>query len=228
MTIVSGSANAACGSATPSGLPVRPRFRTRMNSGRIATADREQQPEHEQREQRLAAAERIRAKTNAASDAKTTATTTAMTAITRLLPNSRQNVAALLAEQDLRVVLEDPRVGQDRARVGRQLAVGLEAAEDRVQDRDQDRRGDDHEDRRRRRRRAGAGARRGCRRAARRRRVAPTCARCVVAIGSATERREGALGVAPQHEPLVREGDHEAEQEQDHGERRCRSPSACP
>lgn len=35
--MVTGSANAACGSATPSGLLIRSRLRTRMNSGRIAT-----------------------------------------------------------------------------------------------------------------------------------------------------------------------------------------------
>ena len=38
MTIDSGSPKAACGSATPSGLPDRPSWRMRMNSGRIATA----------------------------------------------------------------------------------------------------------------------------------------------------------------------------------------------
>ena len=52
MMIVSGSPNAAWGRATPSGLSSSPRSRTRMNSGRIATATGNSRPEREQRVQR--------------------------------------------------------------------------------------------------------------------------------------------------------------------------------
>ena len=44
MTIVIGSANAACGSATPERVADEPEFRTRTNSGRIATADGNSSP----------------------------------------------------------------------------------------------------------------------------------------------------------------------------------------
>ena len=96
MTIVSGSANAACGSATPHGVPVRPRFRTRMNSGRIATAVGNSSPNTNSVNSASRPRNCIRANTNAAIDANTTAIVTEMTAITRLLPNSPQNVGALL------------------------------------------------------------------------------------------------------------------------------------
>ena len=44
MTIVSGSPNAACGRATPSGLSSRPRLRSMTKSGRIATANGNSSP----------------------------------------------------------------------------------------------------------------------------------------------------------------------------------------
>ena len=44
ITIEIGSANAACGSATPSGLLSRPIWRSTMNSGRIATATGNSRP----------------------------------------------------------------------------------------------------------------------------------------------------------------------------------------
>ena len=43
--MVIGSANAICGMITPSSEPSRPRFRSIRYSGRIATVEREQQPE---------------------------------------------------------------------------------------------------------------------------------------------------------------------------------------
>ena len=103
-----------------------------MNSGRIATAVGNSSPNTNSVNSASRPRNCIRANTNAASDANTTATDDRDDgddqAVAELAPEGRR----VLADEDVVVVLEDPRVGQDLAGVGRQLAVGLEPAEDRV------------------------------------------------------------------------------------------------
>ena len=139
MTIESGNPKAACGSATPSRLPDSPSWRMRTYSGRIATAVGKSSPNTNRVYIASRPRNRIRANTNAAADAQPTVTPTATIATIDAVEELAPEGGGVLAPQDVGVVVEDPRVRDERHRVRGQLTVVLEATEDGVDDRQQDR-----------------------------------------------------------------------------------------
>ncbi len=90
MTIVIGSPNAACGRITPSGLSSRPSVRSSRNSGSAATAKGNISPTVNSVNSTSRPRKANRAKENAASAETATTRTVVPTAISVLLPTSRQ------------------------------------------------------------------------------------------------------------------------------------------
>ena len=101
MMIVTGRPKAACGRITPSGLSSRPSSRSRMNSGRIATANGNISPIVKSVNSSSLPRKANRAKTNAASAEAPTTSSVVATAMSVLLPSCRQNDAG---DQDVGVV----------------------------------------------------------------------------------------------------------------------------
>ena len=109
---------------------------------------REEQPEHEQGVHRLAASEpdpgEHERRRGCAADGDPDRDDRDDDAVQELAPEG----GGVLAPQDIGIVLEDPRVREERHRIPVQLAVVLEATEDCVDDRHEDRgrnRQQDHE-----------------------------------------------------------------------------------
>ena len=143
ITTVTGSANAAWGSATPHQVLESWRSRvTRMNSGMIATASREEQAEHEDHEERLAEAELGSAPAGTPPSRPAPTATTVVTARDDHRVQRRSARTSGLV-RTRRVVVEAPRVGEP-GRVAGELLVGAEAAQGAVDDRP-DADGDDGE-----------------------------------------------------------------------------------
>ena len=207
ITIVSGSPNAASGSATPSGDVEQAELADQEVQRQDRHGDREQQPEREEHVERLAAAEPVAGQRERRHRAERRRPgrwrSPAITALLQELAPER-----VVESATSRVVRADPGVGDGRP-AGRRSARWCGT--------------------RRARRRSAAPSRsppaaaRRRRRRGRERAPEPTRLDGVTATRSPDHPRQRALGVAPQHEALVQQRDDERDRRTGSPRPRCRS-----